>query len=144
MRAATRRIVGATAVVALLLPIGGCRVGSFGPKVDDFAPARSGRGVTTRILQFEAGRVGGELLEVREAGILVLTAEPAIVFFPWATIRHATFDDVRATLSHGDVPGGATREELRLVSRYSQGLDQAQLRALLDAYGLDAVREAGS
>lgn len=144
MRRATRRLVPATAMAALLLTIGGCRVGTYGPKVDDFAPAHSGRGVMTRLLQFEAGRVGGELLEVREAGLLVLTAEPAIVFFPWATIRHATFEDVPATLSHGDVPDDATRDGLRLVSRHPHGLDEAQLRALLDAYGLDAVREEGS
>lgn len=144
MRRAAKRLLRATAVAALLLTIGGCRLISFGPKVDDFAPAHSGRGVLTRLLQFDAGRVGGELLEVREAGLLVLTAEPAIVFFPWATIRHATFDDIRTTLSHGDVPGGATRDELRLVSRYPQGLDEAQLRALLEAYGLDAVRQEGS
>lgn len=136
--------LGGVMLAGLLLATGGCRVGSFGPKLDDFAPAHSGRGVITHILLPDASPTGGELLAVRDSGLLVLTAEPAVVLFHWSAVRHATFDDLAATVSHRRPPAADVLERLRLVSRHPQGIDGAQLRALLDAYGLDAMREEGT
>lgn len=130
-----------TLAVGLLLASAACQVASFGPRVEEFGPAHSGRGVMTDLMLTDRTTFIAELLEVREQGLLLLTDEPAMVFVPWEGVRHASFDDLRETIGHQRGPEPAVVDRLRLVARYPQGLDDAQLRTLLDAYGQAQVRE---
>ena len=133
------RALGIVAVVALALA--GCRVASFGPRVEDFELSHSGRGIATRVLLDDRSTLDGELLALRDDGMLVITAEPEIVAVPWRAVRQARFDQLRIEVSHGRAPNSADRETLRRVSRHPEGLDDARLRELLAAYGLADVRE---
>lgn len=82
---------------------------------------------------------GGELLEVRPDGLLL--GGGALQVFPWEIIRSVSTDRLRGIQwSAGTPPGEKTRERLRLVSRFPQGLDEATTRRLLGAYHQDAIR----
>lgn len=125
----------------LLLGVAACQIASFGPRVEDFGPAHSGRGVSTDLMLTDRTTFDAELLELRDQGLLLLTDEPAIIFVPWDRVRHASFEDLRQTISHQRAPEPEVLDRLRLVARYPQGLDDAQLHLLLDAHGQAQVRE---
>ena len=136
------RNAGLALAAAALLALAGCRIASFGPRVDDFELTHSGRGITTRIMLQDRATIDGELLALQDDdGLLLLTAEPAILSLPWRAVRHARFPQLRVEVSHGRAPDARDRETLRRVSRHPEGLDDARLRTLLDAYGLAEVRE---
>ena len=130
----------ALAPLALALLAASCQIGSFGPRVGAFEPAHTGRGVMTSVLLRDRSRIDAELLVAREDGMLLLTGAPEVVYLPWAAVRQATFRQLRLEVSHYRAPERNELITLRHVSRHPQGLDDARLRTLLDAYGLAAVR----
>ena len=135
------RVIRSALLAVALLALGGCRVPGFGPRVDDFELANSGRGIATRVMLQDRTTFEGELLALRNDGMLLLTAEPAIVAVPWRAVRQARFHQLRIEVSHGRAPEAAERETLRRVSRHPEGLDDTRVRALLEACEIDAVRE---
>jgi hypothetical protein len=113
----------------------------FGPRVDNSPLARRPEGVDVDASS-QLGRFTGELLEVRDAGLLLLVVPERamgkpVVLLPYGAIRAARFGRLGAGygLKDGQPPVPATRERLRRVSRFPQGLSDVVLRRLLDAYG---------
>jgi hypothetical protein len=119
-------------VLALLA----CTACSIGTSVESFAPATQPRGilvsVQTRIESFDA-----ELLAVSDTGLLLLRA-PALVFARYTAIRLATFRQSSEVVGRAE-PDFATRDRLRLLSRFPQGVTAPGLQALLAGYHQDSV-----
>ena len=122
------------AAVVTLVAAPGCRVGGswnaetldspFGAQVE----LEAGGSTTT-----------GELLLVRDDGIVVLRDRRAVLT-PWEAITRLTFSDHPvAELEGGGVPSARQREEMALASRYPYGLTERQMRELLDGLGQDEL-----
>ncbi len=127
------------ALLIVLVTLIGCTVG---PSVQTFNPATNPQGIHASLLTLIGSRIEGELLEVRDSGLVVL-ADDELVLAPYGSIRRARFDQMRR-LNFGPRAGltgpriGLTdekREELRLLSRFPQGIDGEVLNRLLAAYG---------
>jgi len=116
---------------ALAVVLAGCY---FGQTAAKFEPALGPRGVATTITSAGRTVVSGELIEVGDTSLLVDTA-PAIVRVPYDVIRHAAFAQTGIHLDDGRAPAASTRDKLRLLSRFPQGLSPALLQALLEARG---------
>jgi hypothetical protein len=119
----------------------------YGPTVDKFPLARRPEGVAVDASS-PHGPFAGELLEVRDTGLLILlpperAAGKPVVLLPYGAIRTARFGRLGAGygLKDGQTPVPATRERLRRVSRFPQGLSDAVLRRLLDACGQAEVEK---
>lgn len=130
-------------VLIPLLVLGwtGCHVG---PSVRTFGPAQSPEGIRTTLHLQRSGAVEGELLAVRDDGLVLRTAS-AVVLAPYAAINEARFAQ-RKGLTRGQVgsrerrPPPSVREELRLLSRFPQGLDGDVLQRLLALHGQSYVQ----
>jgi hypothetical protein len=80
----------------------------------------------------------GELLEVRDTAIVVLTAtEVALV--PFRAIRNMRLPNERLSYG-GGLPSTNVRERLRLLSRFPVGIPSGQLTRLLQARGQETIR----
>ncbi len=123
-----------------------CAACHLGMRVREFEPAWAPEGVGAAALvewgtpRGPAPDVRGELLEVREDGLLLLVPRPAgttkrVVLLPFGLIRQAQFTRMGASceLRDGRAPTDAVRERLRRVSRFPQGLSPELLRVLLEA-----------
>ena len=106
----------------------------FGPSVARYDPAHSPRGVTAIITTRGGHGLTGELIEVRDAGLIVVNGT-TIALVAYAAIESAAFAQTPLSLANGRAPDAASREKLRLRSRFPQGLSPALLRQLLDAHG---------
>jgi hypothetical protein len=140
----------------LCFAIAGCQVG---PRIEKFEQARRPEGIATTIeLRSglpEGGRLKGELLEVRDHGLLLNTRETredrvsarCLVFVPYTAIEDVEFDrlNLRVVAQHNEwiqetrPPSVRDREKLRLLSRFPQGLSTPLLEQLLEAEGQTAV-----
>ncbi len=109
----------------------------FGPRVSSFAPAVDPEGVSVEIVSHGAP-FQAELLAVSDTGLLVLRNR-TVVFVRYAIIREATFEHVSDAVGQEVAPDPATRERLRLISRFPQGMSAERLRLLLVGYGQKAV-----
>ncbi len=137
-----RRALFASLILGLL-------AGCVGLKVDAFPPARRPEGVGINGSTTRQGSFTGELLEVRDAGLLLLLVPPAtattkrLVLLPYGAIHEARCDRLGThyELRDGQPPTAATRERLQRVSRFPQGLSDPVLRTLLDAYGQPEIEQ---
>jgi hypothetical protein len=112
----------------------------FGPSAAKFEPARGPHGVTATITTTGGTLVTGELIEVRDTGLLV--AHPtAIVSVPYTATRSAAFAQTTLAIKGGQAPAPSVRERLRLLSRFPQGLSAPLLQQLLAARGQAEVTE---
>jgi hypothetical protein len=158
---------------ALLAPAGllclvACHVG---PRFAEFRPAHAPEGVRVEasVASSDAPRgarieVNGELLEMREQGLLVLGAlaevraegrekvpvrhsggNKRVVLVAFDGIQKARFEGMgrRCELHDGIVPTHAVRDRLRLVSRFPQGLAPELLRRLLEMQGQAEIQRLG-
>lgn len=116
---------------ALAAVLSGCY---FGQTAAKFEPARGPRGVAASITTVGRSNVFGELIEVGSESLLVDTA-PAVVLVPYTVIERAGFAQTGLSIEHGRAPSPSTREKLRLLSRFPQGLSPALREALLEARG---------
>lgn len=119
----------------LALQVAGC---SMGPKVADWAPAAQAQGANISLDLRGGQKVYGELLAVDSTQFLV--REPG-------RIVRVSFDAVGSGESFrtqivAGVPGRELRRQLRLMSRYPQGVSPELEHELLLAYGQDAVLTA--
>lgn len=134
------RLFSALFFVSLL----GCTIG---PAADSLEPAQSGRGITVQVsvrsdISPSLWRHHAEVLAVQDDGLLLRSHhdhEQSIVRIAYSAIREARFDEL-SRLNFGDGAPPARREELRLLSRYPQGVDDDLLRRLLNAYDQDTLR----
>src|SRR3954462_290446 len=102
----------------------------FGPRATSYAPANGPNGVTATLRFGHRQSFTAELLEVRDSGLVVLR-EDMVAFVPFRSMSYATFAETRASIWDGAVPDTTARRELRLVSRFPQGLTPDVERALL-------------
>lgn len=108
---------------------------SVGPRAEKFAPARGPGGAEVRLeLGREKRLAVGELIAIQDTALLI-RRDSVIELVSLASIRRgaATASGSRAVFSRKPTP--ATRERLRLLSRYPNGVTPELLRQLLDAYG---------
>lgn len=120
----------------------------FGPSIDGLAPARTGHGVEIRIASRATasssfGAFSGELLAVREDALLLhvpLLRDDPVTLISYAVIGSAEVVGLdRLSFGDGAAPSAEQREELRLLSRYPQGVSDDLLRRLLAAYDQDEL-----
>ena len=108
---------------------------SYGPRIADFGPAHTPYGVSGRLTTRDA-EISGEVLEVRDTGVIVLTvASGKLRLVPYSEVRASRFDRLGGLLGGNRAPDPAARERLRLVSRFPQGMSPAVLHTLLNAHG---------
>lgn len=115
----------------LLLMAAGC---SWGPRAVDHPIARNPGGPVARIALRDSV-VRGELLAVTDSGLWLLVHDsPA--WASYADIRSAAFEGYpeRTIFAGPAAPPADVRAELRLASRYPQGISPALLHDLLKAY----------
>ncbi|HET7711791.1 MAG TPA: hypothetical protein VFL80_07665 [Thermoanaerobaculia bacterium] len=124
-----------TFVLLLALALTGC---ALGPKVDSFAPARSAAGIEASLALDGGASAKGELLAVEETA-LVLLNQKVVTRVPYSSIRSGTFPQSGVAITNGRFQNAESREKLRLLSRFPQGLTPPLLASLLAAYGQEAI-----
>lgn len=84
----------------------------------------------------------GELLAVGESGVLVLSGG-FIYRVHWSAFRHAELEPPNPTGSFGPelLADKEMLARVRAVSRFPQGTNETLLAALLEAYGLNEIRD---
>ncbi len=139
--------------MALGLLVAACHVG---PQIDQSGLGRQPQGakvdveLTTKTKSKRVER-RGELLEVRDDGLVILGRQdadngPRVVLIPWQMIYRASASDlpgIAVRASQGDSQRQASTEELRNVSRFPQGLSAELMSQLLGRYGqstLEAIQ----
>ena len=82
------------------------------------------------------GKLSGELIEVRETGI-VLLSDQKLRLLPYTAILSSDLDQTssRYSISNRKAPKPDVQAHLRLLSRFPQGLTPELMRELLDAQG---------
>ena len=122
-----------------LLALNACYVG-VGGRAQSFAPAQAPEGVFTEIVTATGGFISGELLEIQDTALLLLS-DQQLFLLPYAVVRRAHFAQMKSdtTISDEEAPSAAVRERLRLVSRFPQGVTPELLGELLAAYGQSEV-----
>ena len=108
---------------------------SFGMTARKYRPAQDPKGVIMR-LDTAQGKLVGELIEVRDSGIIVLT-DQKLSLLPYTAILSSEVDQTesRFSISNRMIPKPEVQTRLRLLSRFPQGLTPELMRQLLDAYG---------
>lgn len=114
-------------LIALLL-CGGCLV-NVGPRPDAFEPAQTASGIRASIA-LSSSAVQGELLEVREDGVVLMTTD-RVVMVPYDAITSSAFTNARVTVGGKRPPLFEDRRQLQLLSRYPGGIPQVALDRLL-------------
>ena len=150
------------------LAIAGCHVG---PQIENFEQARRPEGITTMVELrdgiAEREHVEGELLEVREDGLLLNTRKVGadgavkrrIVFVPFTAMEDVGLEELKLSVLHESDPWNEEdigtgvderlrsrerdRETLRLLSRFPQGLSRPLLEELLAAQDQSTVEVIG-
>jgi len=112
-----------------------------GPSIYKFGPVQGPEGVDTD-LHLQKTRVRGELLEVQDTALIVLTDSNKVVLVPVSGIEAGIFDKLGQLLEEGVFPQSAVAK-LRPFSRFPTGLTPELRARLLAAYGqteLEVVR----
>lgn len=121
---------------ACALLLAACAVGT---SAGGYEPAKGPAGATIALELAGQREVAGELLAVEDSALL-LRQERELVRVPLRLIVSGKAPKVSFT---GQLPAGETRERLRLISRYPQGVSAALEARLLEAYGQSDVRDVG-
>jgi hypothetical protein len=121
--------------LALAAVLAGCY---FGQTVAQFEPARGPRGIAVTITTQAWKNVIVELIEVRDEGLLVDSAQ-GVARVPYAIIESAVFAQTGIHLEGGRPPAAKAREKLRLLSRFPQGVSPDLLKGLLETRGQSEV-----
>ena len=119
---------------------------SFGMRAERFTPAQYPDGIQAHITTTDAS-LDGELIEVRDSGLVLLCDRIAIRpsatqaqnrrlrLIPYELMLAGRFDQTKLRIAKGIAPTAASVEQLRLLSRFPQGLSPAVLSALLEGHG---------
>ena len=121
-----------TALLVLACLMNSCRHGMTAEK---FPPAQSPKGATVRVTT-DQRQFTGELIEVRAAGLVVLT-EQILRLLPYNAILSSRIEHAnrRYGIKSRRAPEPEVRDRLRLLSRFPYGLTPELLDELLRAYG---------
>ena len=112
-----------------------------GPSIYKFGPVQGAEGVDTD-LHLRKTRVQGELLEVQDTALIVLTDSNKVVLVPLRGIEAGVFDKLGQLITEGVSPQSAL-VRVRPFSRFPAGLTRELRARLLAAYGqteLEVVR----
>jgi hypothetical protein len=112
----------------------GCHL-PLGQRARDVAAVQAARGAAGQVTT-DQQLVAGELIEIRDDGLVVLAARE-LVLVSFQAITSATFEHLgqQYSLRGSRSPDAALRERLRLASRYPQGLSDEVAAELLRALG---------
>jgi len=114
-----------------------CSLGAacvFGPRAGSFGPANSPNGVAAKLdAMGKDNTVEGELLEVRDTGLVVLD-KSVVTYVPYRIIQTGSFRQLGVSLYDGHPPTANEKNRLRMASRFPQGLTRETERQLLGAY----------
>lgn len=126
------RITALLILSTLICISNGC---SLGVTASKYRPAQGPKGVNMRI-DTAQGRLSGELIEVRDAGIVIL-ADQKLRFLAYTAILSSKIDQTesRYAISQRTVPKPEVQEQLRLLSRFPHGLTPELMKQLLGEYG---------
>lgn len=127
-----RRSVGTLALAVLAWVCCACHIGM---SADKYRPASQPAGV--RITMNTAqGHAAGELLTVRDTGIIVLI-DGKVHMVPYTAIQSSEIDQTSSNyaITNRSAPGADAQAHLKLISRFPQGLTPELLQQLLQAYG---------
>ena len=121
-----------SSIVLTVAVVAGCGVG---PTTRNFAPATGPQGIAAdlRVKWGPSGRVQGEVLEVQDSALMILSAN-RLVLVPIRVIQFGRFTR-RGTLIENGEANRRTLDELRRVSRFPDGLRPEIKARLLAAYG---------
>ena len=124
-----------SSIVVLVAVVAGCMMG---PTHRNFAPATGARGIGAdlRVTWGPKGRLQGELLEVQDSALMILSAD-RLVLVPITEIRVGRFTR-RGTLIAEGQAHRRTLDELKRLSRFPAGLSPEVKARLLAAYGQTA------
>lgn len=125
-----RMVLGTSA----LLLLAACPVGTTGK---GYAPAKGPAGATVTLELMARPQIVAELLAVEESALLVVR-EGRVARVPLSLVASGKAPKVSFT---GPTLTGETRERLRLISRYPQGVSADLEARLLEAYGQSGVEE---
>jgi hypothetical protein len=128
-----------TLLLVLALTLGGCYIGQG---TENLELANQPRGANVQ-LQIRGGPVNGELLEVQDTALVVLTKQGQVTLVPYRAIQRGEVEMLRELTHGGRQPSMAQRERLRLISRFPRGLKPETRRALLAAYGQTEIQVVG-
>ena len=119
-------------IVLSVAVVAGCMIG---PTHRNYAPATGPRGIQAdlRVKWGPRGRVLGEVLEVQDTALMVLSAN-RVVLVPIRVIQIGRFTR-RGTLIEEGRAHRRTLDDIRRVSRFPAGLSPEVRARLLAAYG---------
>jgi hypothetical protein len=133
----------ALAVMAMMTAVAGCYTG---PGVEQFKPARSPHGMVISAAT-SRGAVAGELLELRDDGLVILRQQPGAVtrvtLVPWRSVKSISSREGRLTNS----PIASTesgRRQLRSLSRYPAGAPDGVLAMVMESLGQQEIFIVGN
>jgi|GEM_PF-5518587 len=115
---------------------------TIGPRVENQALAREPRGADVR-LAMVGENVAGELLDVRDTGLVVLAAGPRIVLARYSSINRIDVELGGSIDRNRRPPPQGEKQRLTRLSRFPRGITPEVERALLRAYGLESIEEVG-
>ena len=114
-----------------LLLVAGCSVGT---SARSYAPAKGPAGAILELRFTDQTRMTAELLAVEDSAFLLLH-DAQVTRVPLSQVQSGRGPKV----SFSEELGARTRERLRLISRYPQGVSPELEGRLLQAYGQAAV-----
>lgn len=125
-------------LTVLIVSLSACHLGG---SAASYMPATSAEGARMTI-STETGRFGGELIEVRENGIVVLLSDGKVAMVPWSVTTNAAAQGVPGMLaSYGSkiTPGPETRRNLVAVSHFPQGMTPEIQSRFLAAHNQSSI-----
>jgi len=122
-------------LVATVLLCAGCY---HGQRLATFGPAQSPAGIFSD-LRLRQTRFRGELLEVHDSALVVVTSEAKVMLVRFDDIRSWRFGDKGALTGDG---GHVPVARLRTFSRYPAGMTPDVRAQLLSAYGQTEIEVA--
>jgi hypothetical protein len=118
-------------MLMLALALAAC---SIGTRVER-EPVAVGPAGTRIEVELETREIAGELLEVQDTAVLLLSDANRIILVPLDAIRTMNVVGViQHFIRRGRIPTPAQRDRLRLFARYPQGLTSELRDRLLRAY----------
>lgn len=94
-----------------------------GPSAKKFGPVQKGGGTTVTIRLLHRERLRGELVEVRDSGLMLLNG-CTLTAVPFSSIRDTHFDGIDPEYG-SSWPSPSERAELQLLSRFPSGIPAA-------------------
>lgn len=112
-------------------------VAHFGPQPREFIPATTGAGIGATLAVAQTS-ITGELLEVRDTAVVILTPD-RVLLVPFRAIAHGTFAHTDVKITNGRPSGPDDMMDVRMLSRYPYGIPADALRRLLASRRQDSL-----